>query len=355
MPVHAHPVSPLRIGSLLLLASFGPGVVLVSEGCGAEDGSSPATVDASTGSSDGAASDGTVAADTGTSGSAVLDPSLFIASDLASAITERSCKLSDGSTGTCYAFTVSELPTVDGYGPWCPKTTSETGGIWVGDGAVDGKQHTVDGAYLTALDNAKGWSIVNADGTVNVTTDDQFPLVAKQEVGGYTLAQAQASGVVNHCIQGTPKSHAQTILLPKVPVPATGMQSTMDLPGGAVGIALNGILYFPPEPTARIETYHNIAPLDVHGGHTGFGSDYHFHRAFDVTGVPDAKTKIYGYLFDGYCLYRPTEPDGTTPSDLDGCRGHTTSALGYHYHASASTPFITTCLHGVHATEMGHG
>lgn len=285
-----------------------------------------------------------------------LDPALFLAEGLSSAISEdTACVLSNGATTTCYRFTVAELPVLDGFGPWCPATTADTGGLWQDDGAIDGALHVVDGAYLEQLDQVKGWSIVNADGTVNVTTDAELATVATQELGNWTYAQAAASGVVDHCIQATPLSHRQTILLPKTPQPASSTQRYAELPGGSMGIALNGILYFPPEPTARIEAYHNIAPLDPQGGHTGFGYDYHYHRAFEVTGVPDAGTGIYGYMFDGYAIYGSTDPDGTTPGDLDGCRGHTTGALGYHYHTGLTFPFITTCLHGAYPTQMGHG
>ena len=112
------------------------------------------------------------------------------------------------------------------------------------------------------------------------------------------------------------------------------------------GIALDGVLYFPPEPVGRITTYHNVAPLDATGGHTGFAYDYHYHRAREVPGVPNLRTRVYGFMFDGYPIYGATEPDGSAVRDLDRCQGHVTARLGYHYHAS------NACLNGAVATGM---
>lgn len=283
---------------------------------------------------------------------------LMITADLLSNITKVSCALSDGSTATCYDFETSEIPKSDTPGPWCPTSAATPGGYIqdTSDIGGDGSLQRVTVAWLQTLDARMGWSIVNADGTVNVTTNAQLTTDGTQETGNWTYAMAQSSGITNHCLQGTPNTHTQTILIPVTPVALSSAASGInDTPGGSLGIALNGILYFPPEPTARIATYHNVAPIDPDGGHTGFGFDYHYHRAWKVTGVPDSVTQIYGFMFDGYPIYDALEPDGSTPAGLDSCQGHTTTALGYHYHASDSYPYITTCLHGAHATGMGNG
>ena len=45
-------------------------------------------------------------------------------------------------------------------------------------------------------------------------------------------------------------------------------------------------------------------------------------------------------------MYSPYA-DGEAPDDLDACNGHTTDALGYHYHANpASENLVIACLVG---------
>jgi hypothetical protein len=137
-------------------------------------------------------------------------------------------------------------------------------------------------------------------------------------------------------------------------------------------------------------TYHNVAPLDSRGGHTGFAYDYHYHRLYGstistsddtynkytssssytsytgtglisvggVSSVPNSSSSIYGFYFDGYPVYATTEPDNSTVSGLDSCNGHDTSSssnsnlqgLGYHYHTTSASPYTTSCIKGVYAS-----
>jgi len=263
-------------------------------------------------------------------------------------ITDTTAKLSDGTMADCYAIHTTELATDHAMGPWCPADTTKTGGIWLD--TVDSTIHTVDKAYLKIL-QSRGWNMVNADGTVKrTTTDAMFTTEATQENNNWTFAQAQSNGNVNTCLEATPKSHSTIVIIPKNPKKASTAASlqTMAFTAG-MGISLNGITYFPPEPVARITFYQNIAPLDVKGGHTGFGFDYHYHRAINI---PNSTTKILGYMLDGYPLYGTTEPDGSTPAALDNQHGHETSSLGYHYHIYAidKYPYIVNGLTGVYGS-----
>ena len=57
------------------------------------------------------------------------------------------------------------------------------------------------------------------------------------------------------------------------------------------------------------------------------------------------KDKPIAYALDGYPIYGLTEPDGSPPTDLDAFNGHTTAALGYHYHASTKYPYVNGGFH----------
>jgi hypothetical protein len=336
----AHPVvAPFATAGMLALA-------LTLSGCGG-DGATSSSSSSSTSSS--SSSSG------GTTTTAKLSD-LMVSSELLTPVTTKSCTLSDGTSSTCYSFQVDEMPNAHSIGPWCPTSDAAPGGYFVDDVAnlknPSGKDEEVQVtvAWLKTLDSRLGWSIVNADGSVNITTDAELDKIATQEVNNWTYAQAETSGIVNHCIQAAPTAKTMTIEIPATPKVASSNTAVTSLPGA--GIALDGILLFPPEPVARITAFRNLAPLDSYGGHTGFAYDYHYHRARDVPGVPDAKTKIYGFMFDGFPVYGATEPDGSAAGTLDNCQGHSTTALGYHYHSSNSFPYTTVCVTGAVASSM---
>ena len=114
---------------------------------------------------------------------------------------------------------------------------------------------------------------------------------------------------------------------------------------GAIAIAANGIPIFNPQNN-RGEISAQIGELDQWGGHCGRADDYHYHAAplhlQSVVGI----TNPIAYALDGYPIYGLTEPDGSTPKSLDTFNGHTTAALGYHYHASTKYPYINGGFHG---------
>ena len=277
--------------------------------------------------------------------SQVIDTSLFNMTSIIS-INEVTKTMSDGSSGVCYAIKIKSIAPDHAMGPYCPTNNSQSVGVWVDPtlGAT-----AVDATYLNYLET-KGWDIVDNNGNVRIcSTDADFQKVATQEVGNWTLAQATANGVINRCVAPTPKEQSTMVYIPKFPKKAS---SPMNNPGGVVpaglpglAIALNGIMLFPPEPTDRIMSYQNIAPFDEKGGHVGFGFDYHYHRAWNIS---NATTKILGYALDGYPIYtNATEPDGTAVSGLDARQGHTYGTLGYHYHENGN--YITGGLTGVYA------
>jgi len=114
---------------------------------------------------------------------------------------------------------------------------------------------------------------------------------------------------------------------------------------GAMAIAVDGVPIF-NALNNRGEDSNRIGELDQFGGHCGRADDYHYHVA------PTYLTKIVGkdrpiaYALDGYPLYGLTEPDGSAPTKLDSFNGHTTAALGYHYHATTTYPYLNGGFHG---------
>lgn len=115
---------------------------------------------------------------------------------------------------------------------------------------------------------------------------------------------------------------------------------------GAIALAANGIPIFNPQNN-RGEVSFDIGELDQWGGHCGRADDYHYHIAPLHLQEEIGPGRPIACALDGYLIHGLTEPDGTAPQKLDAFNGHETSALGYHYHASHTYPFVNGGFHGV--------
>ncbi len=140
--------------------------------------------------------------------------------------------------------------------------------------------------------------------------------------------------------------------LPLHPVPAKQPASIRGrFLRGAIALAVNGIPIFNPQNN-RGEVSQEIGELDQWGGHCGRADDYHYHAAplhlQSVTG----KGLPIAYALDGYPIHGLTEPNGSPPVGLDALHGHETPALGYHYHASTTYPYVNGGFHG-EVSEVG--
>jgi hypothetical protein len=134
--------------------------------------------------------------------------------------------------------------------------------------------------------------------------------------------------------------------IPLNPVPAAAPVSIKGrFLRGAIALAANGIPIFNPQNN-RGEISAEIGELDQWGGHCGRADDYHYHAAPLHLQSVVGKDQPIAYALDGYPIYGLTEPDGSPPAGLDEFNGHTTAALGYHYHASTKYPYINGGFHG---------
>ncbi len=134
---------------------------------------------------------------------------------------------------------------------------------------------------------------------------------------------------------------------PLFPAPAKEpMSAKTNFFRGAIAIAANGIPIFNPiKNDGHTDTF-LAGELDKWGGHSGRGDDYHYHIAPVHLQEVLGKGVPIAYALDGYPIYGYTEPDGAIPNDLDNFNGHTTSKLGYHYHATKTYPYLNGGFHG---------
>jgi len=156
----------------------------------------------------------------------------------------------------------------------------------------------------------------------------------------------------------------------QVPIPAPGYTSPVTLSpsrnkspisiDAALGIAVNGVpIYdYTSQGTNALDQYYEkgdtfkTGELDICGGHSGRGDDYHYHVSPNCM-IEKMKNKsdpaaIIGWAFDGYPIYRDTNPDGSAiaKGKLDVCNGQADSLYGWRYHTSVGPPYIIQCLDG---------
>jgi len=130
-------------------------------------------------------------------------------------------------------------------------------------------------------------------------------------------------------------SSEKTYVLPVSPVSVEEAIEVTDDFGA--GIAFSGARIDGPAPKDAILNAHTLAPFDDCGRHVNLGVGYHYHA---LTGCStEIKTRVKDHapivgIALGHLLHARFDMNGTEPSDLDSCRGHTVEGLGYHYHAN---------------------
>lgn len=133
--------------------------------------------------------------------------------------------------------------------------------------------------------------------------------------------------------------------IPLQPVLSTAPLSTKsNLMKGAVAIAVNGIPIF-NALNNRGEDSYKIGELDNWGGHCGKADDYHYHAAPLHLQTINVKLPI-AYALDGFPVWGDKEPDGSAMQILDTCHGHSWNTNQYHYHGTASYPYVVGAMRG---------
>jgi hypothetical protein len=254
------------------------------------------------------------------------------------------CTLENGSETTCYQFEVASLSTaVNTEGPFCPVTTTDTGGIWVWDGDESGL-YALDEDFW-ALMEAQGYEFADQDGDITIVDPAGGP--------------PDSSGTKNSCLQATPNGdyHLQ-VLIPTTPEMLDEVTDLSTI--SQVGLALDGVTIFGDAPSV-LDTG-GLPALDSCGGHIDPSGYYHWHFGaesiqsnLDAAGavvtcdIEQDNEAAIAFAYDGYLIYGPEE-DGVVPTDLDECGGHVseTSELGetYHYHFSTDSPNLPSCRVG---------
>ncbi len=133
------------------------------------------------------------------------------------------------------------------------------------------------------------------------------------------------------------------------PIPVDSIHFTR----GAIAIAVNGVPIFNVHTNTGVDSYLD-GQLDTYGGHCGRADDYHYHIApLSLYSYTSAHLPI-AYGLDGFAIYGSTEPDGSAMQALDANHGHLGSNGVYHYHGTATAPYMIAAMAGEVTEDATH-
>ena len=149
------------------------------------------------------------------------------------------------------------------------------------------------------------------------------------------------------------KIAAQSYVL-RIPIAPAAAAAPGDTPLDAIGIALNGVVFFNQYAAGRTPLTTEVVSFDQYNGHPAMQNNYHYHFE-PLFLTASSKSALIGFILDGYPIYGPQETSGAAPSGLDACNGHTHATSEYpngiyHYHVVSSPPYLVGCFHGTPGT-----
>lgn len=187
---------------------------------------------------------------------------------------------------------------------------------------------------------------ISTEGTNVVLRSTGVPDHASPYWGtGHALYEAPHAGMMVN-----PNRIATQSIVMRVPTTPTRATAS-DTPMGVMGIAVNGVALFNQYAAGRSPLTNEIISFDRYNGHPQQQGQYHYHlEPLWLTGR-DGMAALIGVLLDGYPVYGPRESDGSLPSGLDTCNGHTHATADfasgtYHYHVTTTVPYISGCFAG---------
>lgn len=369
--MHAPSLRPALFAAVLAAAAIGCGddasmTPSDEDGSGTNGGGSGegGSTDGGGGSTDGGSGGGGGAAD---ADFASLDPARFSILETVEDFSLVDCTLADGTATTCHRVVVQNVPAE--WGPGCPATVDDVGGVGFYDPDGTARLYALDRALWDQME-ADGFDIVDADGTVHVTVPTGPPGGGGGPGGGGPGGGGPpdmgGGDGTSSCLDAElVEELAITWLIPAEPRLADA-PTAIELPTMEYsGLSLDGLPFAPPPPATVMGTTAALPALDPCGGHPQPDGPFHWHltpheanHVLDAAGIRDdvrctaiqqSSSTIIGYAADGFAILGAQEPDGTEATGLDGCRGHDLGD-GYHYHVSSTAaPNNLTCLSGVPA------
>jgi hypothetical protein len=229
---------------------------------------------------------------------------------------------------------------------WTTACGSSTNGTDAGDAISRG-----DGGACTARAHSCAEimaSFASNSSNVSVTCDEA--------AGTFTM---RSTGTPNYdSNQTTPNAIVDQMWVATFPLqPACATTTTSVIASrGPIGFMINGVPFYGPQDANGNDAVVNEGPsFDDCEGHADQGCSYHYHEEpICVFGRNDTAAQhreadghpaVVGYAFDGFAVH--ASYGAATPDvPLDECNGHTDATHGYHYHATATSPYLIGCYRG---------
>ena len=188
------------------------------------------------------------------------------------------------------------------------------------------------------------------DGNVIVVSTTDVPDHNSPYFGaGNAKYEAPQAGMVQN-----PNAISAQAYVFRIPITPAVAGTAADTPMDAIGVALNGVVFFNQYAAGRTALGPELISMDRFNGHPAPRNNYHYHiePAF-LTAA--SNSKLLGFILDGYPIYGTKETDRSTPTALDACNGHTHATSEYpggtyHYHVVAAPPYLVGCFHGAAGT-----
>jgi hypothetical protein len=188
---------------------------------------------------------------------------------------------------------------------------------------------------------------ITMDGTTVVLKSNSVP-DHKSPYWGTTSAlyEAPSAGMIPN--PNLIVSQSLTLRVPSSPAIAA---AGSDTPLGPIGMAINGVPLFNQYAAGRSPLNGEIISFDRYNGHPQQSGQYHYHMEPFWLTTANGVSSLIGVLLDGFPVYGPKDADGSTPSNLDSCNGHTHATADvptgiYHYHATTAVPYLSGCYKG---------
>jgi len=126
-------------------------------------------------------------------------------------------------------------------------------------------------------------------------------------------------------------------VLATTPVPVSAIHFLK----GAIAVAANGVAIFNYHTNTGVDSFLD-GQLDNYGGHCGRADDYHYHTApMHLISLGQTTYNLpIAFGLDGFAVYGSLEPDGSAMATLDGNHGHYGTNGVYHYHGTATAPYM---------------
>ena len=179
-----------------------------------------------------------------------------------------------------------------------------------------------------------------------------------------TYFYVQSKGIPNHTMMVGISNHGwqQQVPVPQCyignnhwSIPLNPVLATTPVPvssshflRGAIAIAANGVPIFNYHTNTGVDSFLD-GQLDNYGGHCGRADDYHYHTApMHLYTLGQTTTNLpCAFALDGFAVYGAVEPDGSAMNTLDANHGHNGSNGVYHYHGTATAPYMIGSMVGV--------